>query len=92
MHSTRNNSFAEAIMQENITVTNISNGEEVDNTTSQKKEVLKFTCRDCDYITKVKHHMDRHVKSVHKPELRDVNFVCGICNHVFQKRIITIHM
>ena len=27
--------------------------------------------------------MDKHVKSVHKPEDNDVSYVCGTCKHVF---------
>ena len=82
MHSSRNNSFAEVQLQENMSITNLSSLDKqvLD---PKKNEVLKYTCLDCEYKTKVKSHMEKHVKSIHMPEAKDVNFVCGTCDHEF---------
>ena len=71
----------EVQMQEDITISDISSVPEP--LPLLKKESLKYTCLDCEYKTKTKSHMDKHVKDIHKPEEKDINFICGICQHIF---------
>ena len=79
-HSTRNNSFTEPILQDNMTISNLSvNGE----LRMIEPEKLKYTCLECDYRTKAKSSMDKHVASVHANTMKDIHFVCGKCNHEF---------
>ena len=54
--------------------------------TNQKSVTLKYTCLECDYKTKVKSHMDKHVQTVHIPEIKELNFICGICKHEFVEK------
>ena len=76
MHSTRNNSFSE-VMLENMSITNISNE-------SKKDESLKYTCLECNFITKEKGCMDAHVVECHGLSVSTVlDFICGICKHEF---------
>ena len=72
-------------MQENMTITNISN-EEVKVASEPKLERLKYTCLelDCNYKTRAKNHMDRHVMSQHKKKVNEANFICGTCSHEFE--------
>ena len=81
-HSTRNNSFTECLMQEDMTTTNISQ-EEI-KATENKKKKLKYTCLECSYKTKVKSHMDEHVKTLHgQNPTQEIKFNCGSCKHEF---------
>ena len=81
--STRNNSFNESVLDENLTL-NETYLPEIKN-----KEVFKFTCVECGFATKTKSLLDDHVEthhSVDKGKLEDeVRFVCVNCSHTFQK-------
>ena len=48
-----------------------------------KTDEIKFTCVECDYKTKTKSSIEKHVKSIHEPDTRDVQMICGICTHEF---------
>ena len=73
--STRNNSLVEALLLEDITVTDLSKG---------RSDALKYTCLECNFKTTTKTEMDTHVHSLHvSVELEEINFVCGICKHEF---------
>ena len=73
-HSTRNNSISEALLQDNLTISDLSN---------QSPELtlvengLKFTCLECKFVTTVKSTMDEHVHSLHGKS----NFICRICDN-----------
>ena len=91
LHSTRNNSLVEVHLQENMTITNLSNVHS--KAENRKKETLKYTCLECDYKTRAKRHMDRHVSCILKPGPKDVNFVCGTCGHeFFEKDDYNLHV
>ena len=82
VHSTRNNSIIGEIMQEDMTISNISRDE-----TFSHSETLKYTCLDCEYKTREKSQMDEHVVSVHAgPKADDISFICGQCSHKFSER------
>ena len=86
LHSTRNNSLSEAApfpeiqMNENISINDLSIEESPIN---DKNEALKYTCLSCDYKTKTKSNMDKHVEATHGATVMEDNFVCGICKHAF---------
>ena len=66
-------------MQDNMTITDISNEEAVN-------DALKYTCLECNFKTMDKSQMDVHVKSIHAGvEVEEVSFVCGSCDHKFSK-------
>ena len=85
-HSTRNNSIAEGLLNDNITLKDLSQSvEEVEVESiaaQQKKDVLKYTCLDCDFKTKLKSHMERHVKDIHNLR-KGKSTSCGTCDHEF---------
>ena len=74
--SSRNNSISEGLLNENITLGDISNNEEI--------ESLKYTCLSCDYKTKLESNMDKHLNNVHKDEAKRVNFICGTCKSILK--------
>ena len=49
-----------------------------------KSEQLKYTCLDCDYKTKGKSNIGKHMVTVHEQLEKEANFICGICNHEFR--------
>ena len=78
-HSTRNNSISEALLQENLTITNLSN-QSVKITLVE--DILKFTCLDCNFVSKEKEHMTNHVITIHNET--GLSFICGVCDHKFK--------
>ena len=87
LHSTRNNSLSdtrlpEIQMNENISITDLSSQESSDH----KNKALKYTCLSCEYKTKTKSHMDKHVESTHEVTKKDAHFVCGLCEHEFVEK------
>ena len=73
-HSTRNNSVMEvpALMHDNLTIENVS----FDEKNTNENPALKYTCIDCKYKTKVKSHMDEHVKTSHgSDEVKEGNII-----------------
>ena len=80
--STRNNSVTEVLLQENITITDISK----EGSNPGVENVLKYTCMECNFKTTSKSLMDEHVHSLHvSVQMDEVYFICGICNHKFLK-------
>ena len=80
--STRNNSVIENLMIEDITVTDMSN----DSVDILQENVLKYTCKECNFATTSKSHIDGHVKSKHLADKNEeVRFVCIICKHEFSE-------
>ena len=79
-HSTRNNSISEseALLQENLTITNISNESP---SVTLEETALKFTCLECNFVTKEKNTMELHVQTFHGKS----NFICKSCSHVFNE-------
>ena len=62
-------------MPENRSITDIS---------KEVQEVLKFTCKECNFKTKAKDRMEKHVHSQHENvDTEQITFVCGQCNHAF---------
>ena len=48
--------------------------------------VLKYTCKDCIFITTKKADMDAHVKMKHLPCVNEqVEFECVECKHIFNE-------
>ena len=78
-HSTRNNFISEALLQENLTITNLSN-QSVKITLVE--DILKFTCLDCNFVSKEKEHMTNHVITIHNET--GLSFICGVCDHKFK--------
>ena len=82
-HSTRNNSIVELMMDENLTITDISSNINEVNAT-KADELLKYTCLECNFISKDEASMDVHVKSMHSDlSTTVVDVVCNVCNHKF---------
>ena len=80
--STRNNSVVENLMIEDITATDIEN----DGKNVLEEKSLKYTCKECNYATTNKGHIDDHVSSKHLPhDDEEVKFVCTICKHEFNE-------
>ena len=80
--STRNNSIREALLQENVSVTDLSN--EITSIESPETNALKYTCLECNFKTTEKSCMNLHVNSLHvSVQLEEVNFIFGVCNHEF---------
>ena len=77
-HSTRNNSISEALLQENMTITSLSNQSAK---ITLDDNILKFTCLDCNFVSKKKEEMTNHAISLHN-EI-GLNFICGLCDHKF---------
>ena len=50
---------------------------------NNEEENLKFTCLVCNFKTKDKPEMDKHVQTSHASQEPDVKFVCGKCDHEF---------
>ena len=85
-HSTRNNSIIEAMIEDNITITDLSaSTNENDVGIGNDNEVLKYTCLECNFATKDKGCMDAHVKNVHTDSRTGVDFICRVCKHEFDK-------
>ena len=61
-HSTRNNSITEALLQENISTTNLSKQSV---TVTIEDDLFKYTCEDCDFATTVKTEIADHVIKHH---------------------------
>ena len=79
--STRNNSISEALLQENISSTNISNQNQ---RITIQENALKYTCLECNFATSEKGDMNDHVINIHDcTGLKNMNFVCRICNNEF---------
>ena len=57
--STRNNSVLEQIMNEEVSITNLSV------VSNKAQELLKYICLDCNLVTKSKPDMDGHVQATH---------------------------
>ena len=79
--STRNNSVIDAMMLEDMTIT------ELDSVKNNLEEnALKYTCMDCNLVTVSKESMDIHVKDKHlQNENEEVKFSCTKCKHDFKE-------
>ena len=88
-HSTCNNSVNEGISKDINDKTPSNVLPMIEHIT----ENLKYTCLECDYKTKTKENMKKHVKSIHEPETKDIQIICGICKHNFvQEEDFNIHV
>ena len=59
-------------MHDNLTIENVS----FDEKNTNENPALKYTCIDCKYKTKVKSHMDEHVKTSHgSDEVKEGNII-----------------
>ena len=76
-HSTRNNSLCELMLNENLTVENVS----ID---LAGRECFKFTCLNCNFETTTKSLLNDHVKSCHNVS-EEVAFLCAECDQTFSK-------
>ena len=77
-HSTRNNSIMEPIMQENISITDLS---------TEVTDTLKYTCLECKFKTREKGDMNKHVQSTHTNVSQDdIQFICVSCEHTFSEK------
>ena len=84
--STRNNSISEVLLQEDMTISNLSNQTPE---LTLEQPVFKFTCLECKFFTTEKVTMDDHVKSLHGKS----NFICRICEHEFlEEEDYNIHL
>ena len=84
-HSTCNNSVNEGCIKDDKESI-VSPNKRILNVIPQIEHIsdqIKFTCVECDYKTKTKSSIERHVKSIHEPDTRDVQMICGICTHEF---------
>ena len=90
--STRNNSISEGLelMNDQVTLEEECKEEEDETVTTtsrellsieDKSEQLKYTCLDCDYKTKDKSNIGKHMVTVHEQLEKEANFICGICNY-----------
>ena len=82
-------------MNENISITDISSQEIPSQGVKSSQEIqsqvvieeaLKYTCLTCDYKTKTRTHMEKHVESTHEVTDKEVNVVCGLCDHEFKEK------
>ena len=90
-HSTRNNSFSSPENKENMKILDVD--QEVFPMIQHIPETLKYTCLECDYKTKTKVNMEKHVESIHEPTVKDVHIICGVCEHKFnQEEDYNIHL
>ena len=81
-HSTRNNSLDEIILDDNLTITDLTSN---NSTKNQALEIVKFTCAECQFKTKEEDRMDIHVKETHgNSTVTDIDMICGECNHRFE--------
>ena len=80
-HSTRNNSISEALLQENISSTNLSKQSV---TVTIDQNLFKYTCLDCNFVTTEKTEMKDHVINHHDcTGIRNLNFKCITCDCEF---------
>ena len=71
------------MMDENLTITDISSNINEVNAT-KADEILKYTCLECNFISKDEASMDVHVKSMHSDlSTTVVDVVCNVCKHKF---------
>ena len=69
-------------MIEDLTTTDLENC----NKNLIEENTLKYTCKECNYATTNKGHIDDHVRSEHLPyDNEEVKFVCIICKHEFNE-------
>ena len=81
--STRNNSTVEALMLEDITIADITDGN-----VNLKEKALKYTCIECKFITVNKDKMDIHVMTEHESSSHEEpTFFCNVCKHEFNEVI-----
>ena len=74
--STRNNSMTEALMQENISSTNLSDSENI----SIEENMIKYTCLECKFVTTEKKELQKHVINEHG--CTGMDFECKTCGFV----------
>ena len=82
LQSTRNSSFSELLLQENLTITeSVEKPEIIEN----KTEVFKYTCQNCDYSTRNETTLKKHVENKHNVQSTStgVSLVCALCGHEF---------
>ena len=79
-HSTRNNSLSEALMQEDLTLADITN-ESNKLALEEEGGRQKLYCPDCNSIFKEKVLLDEHLKTTHG----NPKFTCTTCDHEFSE-------
>ena len=78
-HSTRNNSISEVLLQENVSITNLSK-----QSVTIDANLFKYTCLDCNFATTEKAKLNDHVVKHHDcTGIRNLNFKCITCNCEF---------
>ena len=79
-HSTRNNSISEALMQEDVSSTNLTN----QSNANVQEDVFKYTCLECNFSTTEKAHLEDHIINHHDcTGLGNMNFKCVACQCEF---------
>ena len=79
--STRNNSFVESLMMEDVTATDLA-----DDSVTLNENVLEYNCMDCNFLTTCKENMSKHTDQQHKRNVtEEVKFVCIDCLQEFSQ-------
>ena len=81
--STRNNSLAENLMIEDMTISDLDDKTKIE---TLHEEQLKYTCHECNFTTLNKKEIDNHIANTHTEQKNEeVAFICTICGHEFEE-------
>ena len=84
LHSTRNNSISEALLQENITISGLISDDSKAIEYEDCRQ-LKFTCKECNTSLRTKVELDKHVEEEHITSDEELLLVCSVCEQEFNQ-------